>query len=71
MSSITGLDVRKPIGSLFLVLGALLALYGAVSQSARAAHEDIDLRWGLLMMAFGITMLAFGLRNNQRGKPQP
>ena len=60
-----GLDIRVPIGLLFAVLGALLALYGLVSDPAiyrRSLDININLWWGLVMLAFGIVMTVAGRR---------
>lgn len=60
-----GLDIRIPIGSLFVILGALLAGYGLLSNPAiyqRSLGVDINLWWGGALLAFGITMLALAWR---------
>ena len=54
------LDLRVPIGLLFLALGALLAVYGALSD--RAIYQaslgiNVNLWWGLTLLAFGLIML--------------
>ena len=46
------LDIRYPLGFLFLVVGGLLAAYGLYR------HIRIDLWWGLLQAAFGVVVLA-------------
>ena len=54
------LDIRIPIGALFAVLGMLLAGYGLAGGPALAQRSlgiDIDLWWGLVMLAFGALML--------------
>ncbi|HEY1889160.1 MAG TPA: hypothetical protein VGG63_02045 [Steroidobacteraceae bacterium] len=56
-----GLDIRIPIGSLFVVLGALLAAYGLVSDPEiyrRSLGLDINLWWGVALLMFGLAMLA-------------
>jgi multisubunit Na+/H+ antiporter MnhG subunit len=60
-----GLDIRIPIGSLFVILGALLAGYGLVSNPAiyqRSLGVDINLWWGAVLLAFGLAMLALAWR---------
>ncbi len=61
MSATGNLDVRVPIGALFTMLGVLLAVYGLLEPAlARPAfHKDgqINLWWGLVMLAFGVFML--------------
>jgi hypothetical protein len=67
MGGPAGFDIRIPIGALFTACGTLLAAYGAMTASDRALYAralaiDIDLWWGLAMLAFGITMLSLGYR---------
>ena len=60
-----GLDIRIPIGSLFVVLGALLAGYGLLSSPAiyqRSLGIDINLWWGAALLIFGLAMLALAWR---------
>lgn len=64
-----GLDIRIPIGSLFVLLGALLAGYGLFSNPAiyqRSLGLDINLWWGAALLAFGIAMLALAWRAASR-----
>jgi uncharacterized membrane protein len=67
MSSVARFDIRVPIGSLFLVLGGVLTVYGIVTKSdtqlyARSGDIVINLWWGLVMVVFGAAMLYFGTR---------
>lgn len=55
------LDIRLPIGLLFTIIGAILAVFGAVSD--KAIYEislgiNVNLWWGLVLVIFGGTMLA-------------
>lgn len=60
------LDIRTPIGLLFLSLGGLMAGFGVVTQFtnramyARSLDINVNLWWGLAMLAFGAIMFAFG-----------
>jgi H+/Cl- antiporter ClcA len=60
------LDVRVPLGWLFLILGIILAAYGlTVSQRldpAPSLLHNIDLVWGLVFAAFGGVVLAIAGR---------
>ncbi len=60
------LDVRLPIGLMFSVFGLLLAGFGLVSDPGiYAAHSlgiNVNLDWGLVLLAFGATMLLIALR---------
>ena len=59
------LDLRLPIGLMFSIFGALLTVYGLLSGAAiyeRSLGINVNLWWGLVLLAFGLTMLAFALR---------
>lgn len=59
------LDIRVPIGLLFLSIGVLLVAYGLISDRAiyaRSLDININLWWGLVMLVFGGLMVAFGKR---------
>jgi hypothetical protein len=63
------LDIRIPIGLLFSIVGGLLALYGALSDSAiyqRSLGVNINLWWGLALLLFGAIMLVLARRSAQR-----
>ena len=63
------LDLRLPIGLMFALFGAMLTVYGLVSGEgiyARSLGINVNLWWGLVVLAFGLVMLAFALR--ARGK---
>jgi hypothetical protein len=60
------LDIRLPIGLMFAVIGALLAIYG-VAFSDKAIYErslgiNINLWWGATLFAFGAIMFWLGRR---------
>jgi hypothetical protein len=58
-----GLDIRLPIGLLFGIFGILLIAYGAISDKAiyaRSLNVNINLWWGLIMLAFGAVMFLLG-----------
>jgi hypothetical protein len=64
-----GLDIRTPIGVMFSLLGAVVAGYGAIGDKAVYAKSlgiNINLWWGLVMLAFGIIMLVMAKRANQK-----
>jgi multidrug transporter EmrE-like cation transporter len=59
------LDLRLPIGLMFTIFGALLTVYGLVSDSAiyqRSLGINVNQWWGLVLLAFGIVMLVLALR---------
>ena len=64
------LDVRLPIGLMFSIFGVLLAGCGLVSNPRIYAEHslgiNVNLGWGLVLLAFGVTMLLFALRARRR-----
>lgn len=58
------LDIRTPIGGMFLVDGLVLAAYGLFGNPNMALSQgtNINLWWGLVMTVFGGTMLGLALR---------
>jgi tellurite resistance protein TehA-like permease len=60
------LDVRTPIGAMFVLDGAVLAIYGGVvdqTDAIRKAGGNVTLIWGLVLLAFGATMLGLAVRS--------
>ena len=55
------LDIRLPIGLLFLILGVILVVYGFISDPAiYVAHslgQNVNLLWGAIFALFGGVML--------------
>jgi hypothetical protein len=72
-----GLDIRIPIGAMFSILGALLALfgvYGAITKSEiyqKSLGINVNLWWGLVMLAFGALMFWLGRRSDGLAKQDP
>ena len=67
-----GLDIRLPIGGMFATVGVLLVVYGFLTGGDAAMYEratgvNINLWWGLAMLAFGLVMLALGRRGAKAG----
>jgi len=59
------LDVRFPIGGMFAIIGAMLVVYGLLSPAAlyeRSLGINVNLWWGLVLLAFGVVMLVFAFR---------
>jgi len=68
-------DIRLPIGLMFSLLGAILAVYGLVYASDKKVLEpslgiNINLWWGLFILAFGIVMLLL-VRCAKKQQPRP
>jgi hypothetical protein len=54
------LDLRVPMGLMFTVFGALLTLFGLGSDRAlyaRSLDINVNLWWGLTLLAFGLALL--------------
>ena len=55
------LDIRLPMGLLFLLLGIILVVYGLVSDPAIYAEHslghNVNLTWGVIFALFGGWML--------------
>ena len=58
-------DLRLPVGLMFTLFGAMLTIYGLVADPAiykKSLGINVNLGWGLVMLAFGVVMLVFALR---------
>jgi hypothetical protein len=60
------LDVRIPIGWLFLTLGIILVIYGFTSDPAiyvqHSLGVNVNLRWGTVFAIFGAVVLFIAKR---------
>jgi len=66
------LDLRLPIGLMFTIVGTLLTLFGLTSDKAiydRSLGINVNLWWGLVLLAFGLVMLVFAIRASRRLPP--
>lgn len=62
-------DLRLPIGLIFSLFGLMLSVYGIVSDPAiyvRSLSINVNLDWGLVLLAFGAFMLALAIRARQK-----
>jgi hypothetical protein len=65
------MDIRIPIGSMFAVLGILLAGYGALGPHdiyGKSLGINVNLGWGIVLLVFGAIMLFLGWRTPSDGK---
>jgi membrane-bound ClpP family serine protease len=66
------LDIRYPIGGMFIILGAILAVFGLVSDprlyEVHSLGININLGWGCVLLAFGLFMLTMAWRARQAKK---
>jgi hypothetical protein len=69
-----GIDIRLPLGLLFLLLGAILLIYGAISDPSlykQSLGINVNLYWGVVLLAFGALMFALSRRSGvQRSEPK-
>ena len=64
-----GLDIRWPIGLMFTLIGALLALFGLTKGSeSMSLGININLIWGAVLLVFGVFML-FGAMGGKKNPP--
>jgi len=65
------LDIRYPIGYLFLTVGVVLTVYGLVSgpeiYAERSLGVNVNLWWGLVLVAFGALMVGLAKWGASRG----
>jgi hypothetical protein len=65
------LDLRLPIGLMFSIFGVMLTAFGLRSDAAiydRSLGINVNLWWGLVLLAFGLVMLALAIRAR---RPRP
>jgi hypothetical protein len=65
-----GLDLRLPMGTLFVAIGLVLAVYGLLTRGdamyQRSLGLNVNLGWGLLLLAFGALLLGLCARDRRR-----
>jgi hypothetical protein len=64
-----GLDVRLPVGLMFVIMGALLAGYGLFGDHAiyaRSLGMNVNAIWGAVLFAAGAISLALTARAGRR-----
>ncbi len=61
-----GLDIRIPLGLMFLITGGIMAVYGLFTRGsaiyAMSLGINLNLIWGGLMFVFGVVMFVLGRR---------
>ncbi len=65
------LDIRWPIGLMFAMVGAILGVYGMLSDPViyrRSLGININLWWGLVLFVVGIVMLLLARRASSAQK---
>ena len=68
-----GLDIRIPLGLIFLITGGIMSLYGFISRNSslydRSMGINLNLTWGLVMFLFGLVMFLVGRRQKWQDDP--
>ena len=68
-----GIDIRIPIGLMFLIVGAIIAIYGIATNGDEmyAIHSigiNINLIWGIILVLFSLTMLGLAWGASKKHK---
>ena len=69
-----GLDIRIPLGMIFLAIGGIMALFGIFTQGDAELYQksmgiNLNLLWGTVMFAFGAVMFFIGRRQKWQDDP--
>jgi hypothetical protein len=68
-----GLDIRVPLGLIFLITGGIISLYGFFTRGSamydKSMGINLNLTWGLLMFVFGVVMFVVGRRQKWQDDP--
>jgi hypothetical protein len=69
-----GLDIRLPLGLVFLIIGGIMAVFGIFTRGDAALYErsmgvNLNLGWGVLMFVFGAVMFFVGRRKKWQDDP--
>jgi hypothetical protein len=69
-----GLDIRIPLGLIFMLIGGLMSVYGLFTRNAADIYEksmgiNLNLTWGAVMFVFGLIMFFVGRRKKWQDDP--
>ena len=68
-----GLDIRIPLGLIFLITGGIISLYGFFTRHSAIYEKSMDininLTWGAIMFVFGLVMYLVGRRQKWQDDP--
>ena len=69
-----GLDIRIPLGLIFLIIGGIMAAFGFVTHGDAVLYQkslgvDLNLAWGAIMFVFGAVMFFVGKRQKWQDDP--
>jgi hypothetical protein len=70
-----GLDIRLPLGLLFVVTGGMMTVYGLFTHGSAIYEKslgiDINLVWGVVLSLFGLAMLLLAYLDRRRVASAP
>ena len=69
-----GIDIRLPLGILFLLLGLTLVVYGTLSDPSlyqQSLGINVNLYWGVVLLIFGAMMFMLSRRAAVRRETIP
>jgi uncharacterized membrane protein YoaK (UPF0700 family) len=68
-----GLDIRIPLGLIFLITGGIISAYGFFTRHSAIYEKsmgiNVNLIWGAIMFAFGLIMFLIGRRQKWQDDP--
>jgi hypothetical protein len=69
-----GLDIRIPLGLIFLIIGGIMAIFGIATHGDAALYDrslgvNLNMGWGLGMALFGGIMYLVGRRQKWQDDP--
>ena len=68
-----GLDIRIPLGLLFLIIGGIMTVFGLFTRGSaiydRSMGINLNIAWGALMFVFGLIMFFVGRRQRWQDDP--
>ena len=68
-----GLDIRIPLGLIFLITGGILSVFGFLTRHSaiysKSMNINVNLIWGGVMFCFGLVMYLVGRRQRWQDDP--
>ena len=68
-----GLDIRIPLGLIFLIIGGIMAAFGIFTNGdamyGKSLGVNLNLLWGGIMVIFGAIMFFVGRRQKWQDDP--
>jgi hypothetical protein len=69
------LDLRIPMGLMFLLVGLILTIFGMATSGSAIYAKSLDINanldWGLVLLVFGGAMFTLGRIGQRRAMKQP